>query len=172
MSWMVTHHHEDGHPPSEIYQKEFYYRLEIWHLDLTHKIKTRLSAIDDQPPSPEWSTTIQKKVFHNSKYTWRNCTTELKFTNKTKIKIRWSALDSQPQFLGWLPTIPLSKIYQKKLCYRLEIWHLDFTQKIKTRWTTMDAYSLSQGWSPTVQNLPIGIVLQTWNLALGLNSQN
>ena len=38
----------DGQPPSlgwsfiiEIHQKEVYYRLEIWHLDLTHKIKTR-----------------------------------------------------------------------------------------------------------------------------------
>ena len=57
---------------------------------------------------------------------------------------------------------PLSKIYQKELCYQLEIWHLDFTQKMKTRWTTMDAYSLSQGWSPTVQNLPNGSVPQTW----------
>ena len=38
---MVTHHSKDDHPPSKIYQKEVYYRLEIWHRDLTHKIKTR-----------------------------------------------------------------------------------------------------------------------------------
>ena len=40
---MVNHHPKDGHPPSkiEIYQKEEYYKLEIWHLDLTHKIETR-----------------------------------------------------------------------------------------------------------------------------------
>ena len=36
---MVTHHPEDGHPPSKIFQKEVYYRLGIWHLDSTHKIK-------------------------------------------------------------------------------------------------------------------------------------
>ena len=27
--------------PTKIYQKELYYRLEIWHQILTHKIKTR-----------------------------------------------------------------------------------------------------------------------------------
>ena len=27
--------------PTKIYQKKMYYRLEIWQLDLTHKIKTR-----------------------------------------------------------------------------------------------------------------------------------
>ena len=31
----------DGQPSSRIYQKEVYYRLGIWHLDLTHKNKTR-----------------------------------------------------------------------------------------------------------------------------------
>ena len=30
-----------GHPPSKIYQKEAYYRLGIFHVDLTHKTKTR-----------------------------------------------------------------------------------------------------------------------------------
>ena len=39
--WMVSYHPQDGHPPFKIYQKEVYYRLGIWHLDLTHKIKTR-----------------------------------------------------------------------------------------------------------------------------------
>ena len=46
---MVTHHPKDGNPPFKIYQKEVYYfyqkevyyRLEILHLDLTHKIKPR-----------------------------------------------------------------------------------------------------------------------------------
>ena len=28
-------------PPTKIYQKEVYYGLEIWHLDLTQKLKTR-----------------------------------------------------------------------------------------------------------------------------------
>ena len=38
---MVTHHSKEGHPPFKIYQKEEYYRLEIWHLDITYEIKTR-----------------------------------------------------------------------------------------------------------------------------------
>ena len=32
---------EQEEPPTKIYQKEVYYGLEIWHRDLTHKIKTR-----------------------------------------------------------------------------------------------------------------------------------
>ena len=36
---MVTHHLKDGQPPFKIYQKEVYYRIEIWHMDLTHKNK-------------------------------------------------------------------------------------------------------------------------------------
>ena len=36
----------------------------------------------------------------------------------------------------------------------------------------MDGQSPSPGWSPTIQNLPEGRVLQTWNLAHRLNSQN
>ena len=32
---------EQEEPPTKIYQKEVYYGLEIWHQDLTHKIKTR-----------------------------------------------------------------------------------------------------------------------------------
>ena len=32
---------EEEEPPTKIYQKEGYYGLEIWHLRLTHKIKTR-----------------------------------------------------------------------------------------------------------------------------------
>ena len=38
---MITHHSKDGHPSFKIYQKEEHYRLEIWHLDLAHKIKAR-----------------------------------------------------------------------------------------------------------------------------------
>ena len=29
---------EEEEPPTKIYQKEVYYGLEIWHLDLTHNI--------------------------------------------------------------------------------------------------------------------------------------
>ena len=35
-----------------------------------------------------------------------------------------------------------------------------------------DGHPPSQGWSPTVQNLPKGSVLQTWNFTQGLSSQN
>ena len=70
---MVTHHPKDGHPPFKIYQKEVYYRLEIWHLDLTHKIKkgeVRMVSHhlkDGYPPSKGWSTTIQRMVNHHLK---------------------------------------------------------------------------------------------------------
>ena len=40
ISRMVTNHPKDGHPPSQIYQREVYYRLGIWHINITHKIKT------------------------------------------------------------------------------------------------------------------------------------
>ena len=96
---MVTNHSKDGHQPSKIYHKEVYYRLWIWHIDLTHKIKTRWSVMDGQPPSPGWSATIQRMVTHHP-------------------------MDGHPP----------SKIYQKEVCYRLEIWHKDLTQNIKTRW--------------------------------------
>ena len=54
---MVSHNPQDGHPPFKIYKKEVYYRLEIWHLNFTYKIKTRWSADgqlhhkDGYPPS-------------------------------------------------------------------------------------------------------------------------
>ena len=102
-----------------------------------------------------------------------------------------SPYQDQVKCHGWSATIPslvtlhpkgghtLSKIYQKELCYKLEILHLDLTQKIMTRWTVMDGLPLSpgwhppfQGWSPTIQNLPKVSLLQTWNLALGFKSQN
>ena len=79
LGWSPTDHPEDGHPPFEIYQKDLYYRLEIWHLDLTHKIKTRLNAIDGQPPSPGWSQTIPRMVTNHPKCTIRMCTTDFEF---------------------------------------------------------------------------------------------
>ena len=72
---------------------------------------------------------------------------------------------------------PKSKIYQKELYYRLNICQLDFAHKIKTRWSAMDGQPPSLGWSSSIprvvihhQNLPEGIVLQTWNFAPWLNS--
>ena len=40
ISRMVTNHPKDGHPQSKIYQREVYNRLGIWHINITHKIKT------------------------------------------------------------------------------------------------------------------------------------
>ena len=39
---MVTNHPKEDPQPSKIYQKVVYYRIEIWHIDLTHNTKTRL----------------------------------------------------------------------------------------------------------------------------------
>ena len=77
--WMVIHHPKDGHPPSKIFQKEVYYRLEIFHRDLTHKIKTRWSAMDGQPPSPGWSPNLPWMVTQHPKFTRRKSTADLKF---------------------------------------------------------------------------------------------
>ena len=41
---MVTYHPYDGYPPNPgmvTHWKKVYYRLRIWHLDLTYKTKTR-----------------------------------------------------------------------------------------------------------------------------------
>ena len=126
---MVTHHSKGAHPLSKIYQKELCYRLEIWHLDFTQKIKTRWSG-DGQPPSPRWSPNIPRMVTHHPEST------------------------------------------RRRVYCRLGIWHIDLTNKIKTRWSAMDGQPPSPGWSPTIPNLPEGSVLQIWNLAPRLNSQN
>ena len=103
-----------------------------------------------------------------------------------------SRLNSQNQdqvkYHGWSATIPRMvthhpkdghppskiKIYQTEVYYRLGIWHLDLIHKIKTQWQLPWMVSHyphdghppppSHGWSLTIQNLPDGIVLQTWNL--------
>ena len=112
---MVTHHPEEGHPHSKIYQNKLYYRLAIWHLDLAHKIKTRWSAMDGYPPSPGWSPTIPRKVNHNPKFTRRKCTTDLKFGNLfelTKLRpgeVPWTVShhlkDGHPPWQERSPTI-------------------------------------------------------------------
>ena len=54
---MVTNHSKDGHQPSKIYQKDEFYKLAIWHLDITHKINTRSSVV--------WSATIPRMDSHH-----------------------------------------------------------------------------------------------------------
>ena len=52
----------DGQPPSNIYQKELRYWLEIRHLDFTQKIKTRWNAMYAYSPSPGWSPAIPRMI--------------------------------------------------------------------------------------------------------------
>ena len=81
-SWLCFTH-VTTRTPTKIYQKEVYYRLEIWHRDLTHKIKTRWSTMDGQPPFLGWSPTIPWMVTHHPKSTRRKSTTDMKFDTKT-----------------------------------------------------------------------------------------
>ena len=114
---MVTHHSKDGHPPSKIYKKEEYYTLEIWQLDLTHKIKTRWSTMDGQPqssgwsghpPSQGWSPTVLRMVTQLPKSTrrnWivfqtRNMAFRLNSQNKDLV------MDGHPPSQGWSSTLP------------------------------------------------------------------
>ena len=74
---MVSPHPKDDHPPSQgwsttikIKQKELYYRLGIWYLDLYPKIKTIIQSmvshlsLDGHPSSLEWSPIIQNMATH------------------------------------------------------------------------------------------------------------
>ena len=84
-------------------------------------------------------------------------------------------MDGHISTLGWSPTNPRMVTHQKEVYKREGIWHLDLTYKI----TLGDDCN---GGSPTIPrrvthqpkdgHLPEGSKLQTWNLALGLNSQN
>ena len=128
-SWLCFTH-VTTRTSTKIYQKEVYYRLEIWHRDLTHKIKTRWSAMDGQPPSPGWSPTIQNLPERGVLQTW------------TLAHIHYSQNQDQVKCHGWSATIPRmvthhpkdgrppSKINQKELYYRLGIWYLGLTNKI------------------------------------------
>ena len=68
------------------------------------------------------------------------------------------------------------KIYQNEAYYRLGIWHLDLIPNTKMAWMVshypQDGHPPPHEWSLTIQNLPERIVLQAWNLASTLNSQN
>ena len=79
---MITHHLKST-------GMKVYFRLGIWHINLTHKIRSRWSAMDGHPPSPVWSPTIPRMVTHHSKSTRRH----------------WSVMDGQPPSPGWSPTI-------------------------------------------------------------------
>ena len=80
---LLSQEEQEEEPPTKIYQKEVYYGLEIWHQDLTHKIKTRWSAMDGQSPSLGWSPTIPRIVTHHPKSTRIKSITDLKFGTQT-----------------------------------------------------------------------------------------
>ena len=107
---MVTHNHKDGHPLSEINQKEVDYRLEIWHLGLSHG--------DICYPSPGWSTTIKvwlPIIFGmvtehpqdtHQPFQGRSPTIQRMLINYPK--------DGHPYLQCWSPTIPWMVIYNPK----------------------------------------------------------
>ena len=111
---MVTHHPMDGHSPSKIYQKELYYRLGNWHLDLTHKINTRWQLLwmishhhqDGHPPSKGWLPTIQNLTEGSVLQTW-NLAHRLNHKIKTRWQLPWMVgshpLDGHPASPGWSP---------------------------------------------------------------------
>ena len=57
---MVTNLPKDGHPPSKIDQKEMYYRLGIWHIDLITKLRPGDNCHG-------WLASIHKMVTHHTK---------------------------------------------------------------------------------------------------------
>ena len=95
---------------------------------------------------------------------------QLHITHKTSTRrqLPWMVNGHLPCLGGFPPTQggsltnPRMITHQKELYFRLGIWHLDFTHKTKRRVTHQ----------PKDGHPPEGSVLQTWNLALRLNSQN
>ena len=155
----------DGHSPSKIYQKELYYKLEIWHLDLTHKIKTGWQLLwmvshhhqNGNPPSKGWVPTIQNLMKGSVLQTWN-----LAHRRNQKIKTSWQLplmvgyhpLDGHPPSQGWSLTtenLPEGSLLQN-LAHRLN-------NKIKTRWQPpwMVSYHPLDGHPPSQEQgrLPI-----------------
>ena len=99
---MVSHHHQDGHPSSQgqspTIQKLKSTRMKctnrhgIWHLDLFHKIKTRLQLPqmvshhhqDGHPPFKGWLPTIKNLTEGSELQNWN-----LAHRLNHKIKTRW-----------------------------------------------------------------------------------
>ena len=66
---------KDGQPPLLGWSPIIQNLLRILPIDLTHKIKTKVTtAIDGQPLSPGWLATITRMVTHHQK-----STTDLEF---------------------------------------------------------------------------------------------
>ena len=112
--------------------------------------------------------------------TRRKCTTDMEFaTYLTKLTSGYNCLSS----LDWSPTNPRMVTHHSKSIRRKCITDLKLglnsllkLSPVEIPWMVnhhpQDGHQPSKGWSPTIQNLPEGSVLQTWNFAIRLSSQN
>ena len=66
-----------------IYQKEVYYRLGIWHRDLTKKLRPGEVPCIVSHRDDHWSSTIPRMVTHHPKSTKRKCITDIEFDTYT-----------------------------------------------------------------------------------------
>ena len=126
---MVGHHPKDAHPPSKIFQWEVYFRLGIWHLDLTHKIKVNEvewivshRPQNGHPLSKGWSPTNQN-LPEGSVLLALNLAHRFNSQNQDHWMVSHPPKDGHPPTQGWLPTIKNLKEFV--------IWHQDLTHKIK-----------------------------------------
>ena len=120
---MVTNHTMESHSSSKIYQKELYYKLGIWHLNLTHKIKTRwqlLWMVSGQLQYLGWSHPIQNLTEGSVLQT---CNLAHRLNHKIKTRWQWPSvvsyhsLDGHPpsQGQGWSPSIPRLRMFTQNL---------------------------------------------------------
>ena len=111
-----------------------YYRLKIWHLDLTHKIKTRWSA-GWSAPSPGWSPTIQRMVTsHQPCKGWSPTIPNLKVTNSVNFNKYLSSLTQCCNNFQWIivhGTFVLGYSSPRKLLTSLVGWDLSRCVQIK-----------------------------------------
>ena len=165
---MASHYPQDGHPPSHGWSltiqnlpETLYYKLGIWLLDLTHKIKTRWQLLwmvshhhqDGHPPPKGWLSTIQN-LTEGSVLQTQNLAHRLNNKIKTWWQLPWMVgyhpLNGHPpsQRQGWSPSIPRMVTYQPLVSQPLSKITLP---NIVTE-LPKDGHPQSQAWSPTIQN--------------------
>ena len=191
LPWMIIYHPSEGHPSTQrwsptnprmvTHQKEVYYRLGM----CIYTFLSKLTLVDN---CHGWSPTIHRMVPHRPKdghpLTWRwsptrrKCTRQgichLDLTHKTKTRwqLQWMVIhnpwEGHPPTQGWSPT--------RRKCTK------DFEFCNYTSLTKLTPGDNCHGWSHTMprrvsrqpkdDHPPEGSILQTWNLALKLYSQN
>ena len=100
----------------------------------------------------------------------------LRFNSQNKSQVSTS-MDGHLPSLGWSHTIPRMVTHQKEVYYRHGIWHLNSTKLTKPKMGNN-----FNEWSPILPRMVThqaknghpseGSILQTWNLAHRLNSQD